>query len=111
MGIPLPEHLSLSASTSLKHLTKDTKATDVSFDPDAKKVIPNVVSATEAVLQAAAESSVKRVVLTSSSSSALLPQPGVEGIVVTEGRSRHQPISNQHCVAMFYIDNVGRYLE
>ncbi|GAM33894.1 hypothetical protein TCE0_013r01121 [Talaromyces pinophilus] len=59
-------------------------ATDVSFDPDAKKVIPNVVSATEAVLQAAAESSVKRVVLTSSSSSALLPQPGVEGIVVTE---------------------------
>ncbi|OKL60081.1 hypothetical protein UA08_04943 [Talaromyces atroroseus] len=59
-------------------------ATDVSFDPDAKKVITNVVSATEAVLKAAAESSVKRVVLTSSSSSALLPQPGVDGIVVTE---------------------------
>jgi hypothetical protein len=31
---------------------------------------------------------VKRVVLTSSSSAALLPQPGVDGIVVTEGRSQ-----------------------
>jgi hypothetical protein len=63
------------------------QATDVSFDPDAGKVIANVVSATVAVLKAAAESSVKRVVLTSSSSSALIPQPGVEGIVVTQGES------------------------
>ncbi|KOC11483.1 cinnamoyl-CoA reductase [Aspergillus flavus AF70] len=62
-------------------------ASDVSFSPNADEVIPKVVSATETVLEAAArqpEGSIKRVVLTSSASAAALPQPGVEGIVITE---------------------------
>ncbi|KAH8698927.1 cinnamoyl-CoA reductase [Talaromyces proteolyticus] len=63
-------------------------ASDISFSANAAEVITNVVSATEAILEAAAqqpERSIKRVVLTSSSSAALTPQPGVEGIVVTQG--------------------------
>ncbi|CRG86213.1 Aldehyde reductase 2 [Talaromyces islandicus] len=62
-------------------------ASDVSFNPNAEEVIPKVVSATENILEAAAkqpEGLVQRVVLTSSASAAALPQPGVEGIVVTE---------------------------
>ncbi|KNG86962.1 cinnamoyl-CoA reductase [Aspergillus nomiae NRRL 13137] len=62
-------------------------ASDVSFSPHAEEVIPRVVSATETILEAAArqpEGSIQRVVLTSSASAAALPQPGVEGIVVTE---------------------------
>ncbi|GAB1208214.1 hypothetical protein APSETT445_006955 [Aspergillus pseudonomiae] len=62
-------------------------ASDVSFSPNAEEVIPRVVSATETILEAAArqpEGSIQRVVLTSSASAAALPQPGVEGIVVTE---------------------------
>ncbi|OGM51215.1 cinnamoyl-CoA reductase [Aspergillus bombycis] len=62
-------------------------ATDVSFNPNAEEVIPKVVSATETILEAAARQpagSIQRVVLTSSASAATLPQPGVEGIVVTE---------------------------
>ncbi|KFX98713.1 hypothetical protein V490_02167 [Pseudogymnoascus sp. VKM F-3557] len=62
-------------------------ASDVSFSPNAEEVIPKVVSATETVLEAAAkqpEGSIKRVVLTSSASAAALPQPGVEGVVVTK---------------------------
>lgn len=60
------------------------KASDVSFEASTA-VISYVVSATEAVLDAAAKASVSRVVLTSSSSAALLSQPGVDGIVVNEG--------------------------
>lgn len=53
-------------------------------DPNA--VIPKVVGGAINALKAAAkEPSVKRVVLTSSSSAALIPQPNAEGIVVTEG--------------------------
>ncbi|QKX55360.1 uncharacterized protein TRUGW13939_02452 [Talaromyces rugulosus] len=62
-------------------------ASDVSFSPNADEVIPKVVAATENILEAAArqpEGSIQRVVLTSSASAAALPQPGVEGIVVTE---------------------------
>ncbi|BCS29246.1 uncharacterized protein APUU_70816A [Aspergillus puulaauensis] len=61
-------------------------ASDVSFSPNAEEVIPKVVSATETILDAAARQggSIQRVVLTSSASAAALPQPGVEGIVVTE---------------------------
>ncbi|KFY25358.1 hypothetical protein V491_01784 [Pseudogymnoascus sp. VKM F-3775] len=62
-------------------------ASDVSFSPNAGEVIPKVVSATETILEAAAkqpEGSIKRVILTSSASATALPQPGVEGIVVTE---------------------------
>ncbi|KAE8327952.1 hypothetical protein BDV39DRAFT_192356 [Aspergillus sergii] len=62
-------------------------ASDVSFSPNAEEVIPKVVSATETILEASAkqpEGSIQRVVLTSSASAAALPQPGVEGIVITE---------------------------
>ncbi|ETN42403.1 uncharacterized protein HMPREF1541_01557 [Cyphellophora europaea CBS 101466] len=56
------------------HLASDTSLAD---DPDA--VIPAVKAATVEVLRAAkAESSVKRVVLTSSSSAATFPKPGVK---------------------------------
>jgi nucleoside-diphosphate-sugar epimerase len=45
------------------------------------------------MLEAAAEQkSVKRVVLTSSSSAAILPKPNVEGIVVTEGKTQTFPL-------------------
>jgi nucleoside-diphosphate-sugar epimerase len=62
------------------------QASDVSLGSDPSKVIPGVVSATQAILKAAAEASIQRVVLTSSSTAALLPQPGVEGIVVTDSK-------------------------
>lgn len=62
------------------------QASDVSFEASTA-VISHVVSATKAVLDAAATASVTRVVLTSSSSAALFSQPGVEGIVVTESES------------------------
>ncbi|KAK3652916.1 hypothetical protein LTR56_004864 [Elasticomyces elasticus] len=52
-------------------------ASDVRFSADPNKVIPYVVAATEAVLEAASSvTSVKRVVLTSSSAAAVIPQPG-----------------------------------
>ncbi|KAJ5113383.1 hypothetical protein N7456_001917 [Penicillium angulare] len=59
-------------------------ASDLSFRPDAHEVIPPMVSAVRLLLRASARKSVERVVLTSSSSAALLPNPGVEGIKVTE---------------------------
>ncbi|KAL1846458.1 hypothetical protein Plec18170_009184 [Paecilomyces lecythidis] len=60
-------------------------ASDVSLKPDPKDVIPKAVEGALNVLKAAAkEPAVKRVVLTSSSSAALIPKPNVEGIVVTE---------------------------
>ncbi|KAE8336575.1 hypothetical protein BDV24DRAFT_155079 [Aspergillus arachidicola] len=62
-------------------------ASDLSFSPNAEEVIPRVVLATETILEAAAkqpQGSIQRVVLTSSASAAALPQPGVEGIVITE---------------------------
>lgn len=68
----------------------------MSFSSDASEVIPYVVSATEGILKAAAEQpekSIKRVVLTSSSSAALLPQPGVEGIVVTKGKYMYKSLN------------------
>ncbi|KAK5726152.1 hypothetical protein LTR17_012967 [Elasticomyces elasticus] len=53
------------------------QASDVSFSADPNKVIPYVLAATEAVLEAASRvKSVKRVVLTSSSAAAVIPQPG-----------------------------------
>ncbi|PIG86236.1 cinnamoyl-CoA reductase [Aspergillus arachidicola] len=64
-------------------------ASDLSFSPNAEEVIPRVVLATETILEAAAkqpQGSIQRVVLTSSASAAALPQPGVEGIVITEGK-------------------------
>lgn len=50
-------------------------------------MIGYVVSATEAVLQAASvQKSIKRVVLTSSAMTAWSSQPGVEGIIITESK-------------------------
>ncbi|KAE8318311.1 hypothetical protein BDV41DRAFT_561035 [Aspergillus transmontanensis] len=78
----------LSDYDTLSKAMKDVSgASDVSFSPNADEVIPKVVSATETILEAAAkqsEGSIQRVVLTSSASAAALPQPGVEGIVITE---------------------------
>ena len=60
-------------------------ATDVSFDTDAQVVVSKAVDSTVNLLKAAAkEPSVKSVVLTSSSSAALIPEPDKEGIVVDE---------------------------
>ncbi|KAG8164167.1 hypothetical protein KVR01_006085 [Diaporthe batatas] len=59
-------------------------ASDTTFSEDADFVISTVVAGTEHFLRAAAkEPSVKRFTLTSSATAALLPKPGVEGIVVT----------------------------
>ncbi|POS68976.1 aldehyde reductase [Diaporthe helianthi] len=59
-------------------------ASDTTFNDDADNVIGTVVAGTEHFLRAAArEPSVKRFTLTSSSTAAMLPKPGVEGIVLT----------------------------
>ncbi|KAL2815047.1 NAD(P)-binding protein [Aspergillus cavernicola] len=60
-------------------------ASDLSFSPDPATVIPWVKQSTISLLGAAArEKSVKRFVLTSSSSAALLPVPNAEGVRVDE---------------------------
>ncbi|CRG88054.1 Aldehyde reductase 2 [Talaromyces islandicus] len=60
-------------------------ASDVSFSPDANRVIPPVVKLTTNALTAAAqEASVKRFVLTSSSSAALWPTQDEEGVIIDE---------------------------
>ncbi|KAK5674433.1 hypothetical protein LTS10_012821 [Elasticomyces elasticus] len=60
-------------------------ASDVTFSSDPAKVIPYVVAATEAILEAASSvTSVKRVVLTSSSAAAVLPQPGKGRLVMNQ---------------------------
>ncbi|EXJ77340.1 hypothetical protein A1O3_09566 [Capronia epimyces CBS 606.96] len=60
-------------------------ATDVSFSTDVHAVVAKVVAGTVNVLQSAAkEPSVKSVVLTSSSSAALIPVPNQEGVVVDQ---------------------------
>lgn len=75
----------------------------MSFSPNAEDVIPKVVSATETILEAAARQggSIQRVVLTSSASAAALPQPGVEGIVVTEGRPLSDLVSRGYQPSLF----------
>ncbi|KPI39811.1 Aldehyde 2 [Cyphellophora attinorum] len=60
-------------------------ASDVSFDSDAGKLVPYVVNATETVMQAASEiASVKRVVLTSSSVAAVIPEAGHGRLELTQ---------------------------
>lgn len=84
------------------------QATDVSFNPDADTVIPKVTAATVNMLNAAAkEPSVKSVVLTSSSSAALIPEPNKEGIVVNEGKHLNSP----RCRSEILLTCVTRYLE
>lgn len=59
-------------------------ASDTTFSEDADKIINSVVRGTENFLWAAAkEPKVKRFTLTSSSTAALIPKPGVEGVVAT----------------------------
>lgn len=59
-------------------------ASDTTFSEDADQVISSVVGGTENFLRAAAkEPKVKRFTLTSSSTAALVPKPGVQGIVAT----------------------------
>lgn len=66
-------------------LTCFPQASDLSFSADADKVINGVVRATQSVLEAAAaQKSVKRFVLTSSSAAATLPSVNIEGNVVDE---------------------------
>jgi nucleoside-diphosphate-sugar epimerase len=60
-------------------------ASVTNFDPDPLNVIPPAISGALAAIRAAyAEPSVKRFVLTSSSTAAFLPTPNAPGIVVTE---------------------------
>jgi len=60
-------------------------AADVNFSPDPNNVIPQVITGTVMALKAAAKQpSIKSVVVTSSSTACLLPQPGKEGIVIDE---------------------------
>lgn len=59
-------------------------ASDTTFSEDADQVVGSVVAGTENFLRAAHQQArVKRFTLTSSSTAALLPKPGVEGIVAT----------------------------
>lgn len=59
-------------------------ASDTSFDPDPNKVVKPTVAGVLSILRSAAKSpSVKRFVLTSSSTAALLPHPGKE-ITITK---------------------------
>lgn len=58
------------------------QASDVTLSPDPTTVIPNAVNLTVNALKAAAkEPSIKRVVLTSSSSAVLVPEPEKEVVV------------------------------
>lgn len=67
-------------------LTLEIQASDTSFGPDPN-IINHVVATTEAVLEAAARvPSIKRVVLTSSSVSAVVPYPGEGRIELTQGK-------------------------
>ncbi|KAF2165925.1 hypothetical protein M409DRAFT_23656 [Zasmidium cellare ATCC 36951] len=60
-------------------------ASDLSLDTDAEKVIKGTVAHTINVVKVAARvPSIKSLVLTSSSTACLMPQPGVEGIVIEE---------------------------
>lgn len=59
------------------------------MNPDPNEVIPWVTSATISALEAAAkESSVKRVVLTSSSVAAFTPGPHKPGTKIDEGKNK-----------------------
>lgn len=72
------------------------QATDVSFGTDANIVVPKVVAGTVNMLESAAkEASVKSVLLTSSSSAALIPEPNKKGVVVDESK-RHYSSMGQY---------------
>jgi nucleoside-diphosphate-sugar epimerase len=60
----------------------------MSFGSDAGKTVPYVVAATESVMEAASEvASVKRIVLTSSSVAAVIPEAGHGHLELTQGQS------------------------
>ena len=69
----------------------------MTWGTDAKAIIPRVVAGTLSVLKSAAKTAtVRSVVLTSSSSAVLLPQPNVEGLVMDE--SEREPFSSASTV-------------
>ncbi|PWY88118.1 cinnamoyl-CoA reductase [Aspergillus sclerotioniger CBS 115572] len=78
----------LNDATTLDEIMRDVSgvihvASDVSLSPDTS-VIDKTIKSTQLLLQCAAKhSSIRRVVLTSSSTAALLPQPNKPGIRVT----------------------------
>lgn len=60
-------------------------ASDTTFSPDPNEVIPGVISGVRSILNSCIkEPSIKRFVLTSSSSAALMPKPGKEFTVTTD---------------------------
>ncbi|KAF7588112.1 hypothetical protein BBP40_006177 [Aspergillus hancockii] len=68
-------------------------ASDVTWNPDPKNVIPWVVKATTNILEAAAKrSAVKRVVLVSSSNASYFSVPCPEGRVVDESTWNHEAV-------------------
>jgi Nucleoside-diphosphate-sugar epimerases len=78
------------------------------MNPDPNTVIPTAVGGAINVLKAASKHGlVKRVVLTSSSTAALIPKPNVKDIVVTEGEYEYSP---PVCLTPV-SDNSYRYLE
>jgi nucleoside-diphosphate-sugar epimerase len=74
------------------------QSTDTSLNPDANEVIPDVTKGVRNVLEAASKQpSVKRFVLTSSSSAAYFANPS-QKVIITEGMHRdfkeHSPSAN-----------------
>lgn len=89
-------------------MADENQASDVSLNPDPNIVIPIAVGGVINVFKAASKSgSVKRVVLTSSSSAAIIPKPNEKGIVVTEGEFEYLPL----CTFSSASDNGDRYME
>jgi nucleoside-diphosphate-sugar epimerase len=77
----------------------------VTFSADPDKVIPHVVAATEAILEAASNvPSVERVILTSSSAAAATPQPGEGSLALNQGQP---PIPSALCASVSEIALYG----
>lgn len=69
-----------------EHLPDISQAADLSMNPDPNITIPHAIKATVNLLKAASQqATVKRFVLTSSSTAAYLPKPNEKGIVLTTG--------------------------
>lgn len=69
-----------------EHLPDISQAADLSMNPDPNISIPHAIKATVSLLKTASQqATVKRFVLTSSSTAAYLPKPNEEEIVLTTG--------------------------
>lgn len=80
------------------------QATDTSLNPDANEVIPNVIKGVQNILGAASKQlSVKRFVLTSSSSAAYFANPSQE-VIITEGMhsdlKEHSSLANLDLIVL-----------